>query len=122
MDNYFFDSYAIIKTIEEDKNYILYREKKIITSSLNLMEVYYYLLRKFNKQTAEYWMKNLDVELVNVIRLDLAIEAAYFKFEHKNKKLSYVDCLGYILARRWKIKFLTGDKEFEGKENVEFVK
>ena len=32
------------------------------------------------------------------------------------------DCIGYIIAKRLGMKFLTGDKEFEGFENVEFVK
>ena len=32
------------------------------------------------------------------------------------------DCIGYILAKRLSIKFLTGDKEFEKLDDVEFVK
>jgi len=36
--------------------------------------------------------------------------------------LSYVDCIGYILAKELKVGFLTGDREFEGMDNVEFVK
>ena len=32
------------------------------------------------------------------------------------------DCIGYILAKNIGIKFLTGDKEFENLDNVEFVK
>jgi hypothetical protein len=36
--------------------------------------------------------------------------------------LSYVDALGYVIATKMKIKFLTGDNAFEGMENVEYVK
>ena len=36
--------------------------------------------------------------------------------------LSYVDYIGYILAKQRNVKFLTGDKEFENMDNVEFVK
>ena len=32
------------------------------------------------------------------------------------------DCIGYIMAKKLNIKFLTGDKEFENFLNVEFVK
>ncbi len=32
------------------------------------------------------------------------------------------DCIGYIFAKQLGIKFLTGDKEFENLDNVEFVK
>lgn len=37
-------------------------------------------------------------------------------------KLSYADALGYHLSLKHKIKFLTGDREFEELENVEYVK
>ena len=47
-----------------------------------------------------------------------------FRLEMKLKKknLSYVDALGYIIAKKNKIKFLTGNNEFKNLENVEFVK
>jgi len=32
------------------------------------------------------------------------------------------DCVGYVLAIRNNLKFLTGDEKFENKKNVEFVK
>ncbi len=38
------------------------------------------------------------------------------------KKLSLVDALGYSYSRKLGIKFLTGDRKFNGMENVEFVK
>jgi len=44
------------------------------------------------------------------------------KYKFKNQKLSFIDCIGYILAKKHKAKFLTGDEKFKGKENVEFVK
>ena len=43
--------------------------------------------------------------------------------ERKNeKKLSLIDCLGYVIAKSLGMRFLTGDREFEGMANVEFVK
>lgn len=33
-----------------------------------------------------------------------------------------VDCIGYVYAKENGLRFVTGDKEFEGMENVEFVK
>ena len=122
MSRYFFDSYPIIELILGNENFEKFRDAKIVTTVLNMMEVYYFLLTEFNKNTAEYWMKNLDVELINIIRLDVALEAVNFKFENKKEKLSYVDCLGYVMARKFRMKFLTGDSKFETKENVEFAK
>lgn len=120
MGRYFFDSYPIIEMIMGNENFERFRDVKIVTTVLNMMEVYYFLLREFNRETAEYWMGKLDVELINIIRLDVAVEAVRFRFKNKKEKLSYVDCLGYVMARKFRMKFLTGDVKFERKENVEF--
>jgi predicted nucleic acid-binding protein len=45
-----------------------------------------------------------------------------FRLKEKAKRLSYVDAIGYQLALEKNAKFLTGDKEFKGMKNVEFVK
>jgi len=106
----------------ENKNYERFKEYMITTSTLNLMEVYYFLLRQYNKQTADFWMKKLKFNLVNIIKLDIALKSSYFRFNNKNEKLSYIDCLGYFLSKEMNMKFLTGDGKFKDKENVEFVK
>ena len=49
-------------------------------------------------------------------------EAMKFRKELKKRDVSYTDSIGYIYAKRHNMKFLTGDKEFENLENVEFVK
>ena len=48
--------------------------------------------------------------------------ACEFRLQNKNKELSYIDCIGYIIAVEKKIKFLTGDEGFRNIGNVEFVK
>ncbi len=45
-----------------------------------------------------------------------------FRLKWKDRKVSIPDCIGYVMAKNLDIKFLTGDKEFEGLDNVEFVK
>lgn len=49
------------------------------------------------------------------------MRASKFRFENIKKGLSFIDCFGYVLALNNHMKFLTGYKEFEGVENVEFV-
>ena len=44
------------------------------------------------------------------------------KLRKQGKKISYVDAIGYQTALESGTKFLTGDKEFEELENVEYVK
>lgn len=44
------------------------------------------------------------------------------KKEQKRKDLSYADCIGYTYAKRHGMKFLTGDRQFERMQNVEYAK
>jgi len=120
--NYFFDSYAIIEMINNNPKYFQYREELVNTTTLNVSEVYYFLLRTHNKQTADYWIRNLNFNLIKTIKLEISLEVAQFRFRFKKKHMSYVDCLGYLLAKKLGLKFLTGDKEFKNMKNVEFVK
>ncbi len=119
---YFFDTYALSEMILENENYSQYKKDVITTSTLNISELYYFLLRKYDKKTADYLIKQLAFRLINIIKLDLVIEASKFRFENKKEKLSYIDCIGYMLAKRLNMKFLTGDEKFKNKDNVEFVK
>lgn len=118
----FFDSHAIIEIIKNGKNYDKYANFQIITSTLNVAEVYYFLLRIQDKKTADYLIKKMDFKLANMIRLDIALKSSRFKFENKKEKLSYTDCIGYFLAQEMNLKFLTGDEKFKNKGNVEFIK
>ena len=45
-----------------------------------------------------------------------------FRYNNKKKEMSMTDCISYFMAKELGIKFLTGDKEFENLENVEFAK
>ena len=49
-------------------------------------------------------------------------EAMSFRANNKKKNLTATDCISYIMSKKLKIKLLTGDKQFEGMENVEFVR
>ena len=119
--SYFYDTYAIIEILERNENYLKFSEQIIITSVLNLFEVYYYLLTKHNKITADYWAEKLNLDFIKIDSI-VSIEASKFRFDNKKEKLSLTDCVGYILALKNNLKFLTGDKKFENKKNVEFVK
>ena len=88
---------------------------------LNLYELCFYLIKKFNDLTASYFFDLFKENLIK-IKKENVIEASKFKLKHIKKKLSYADCLGYAMAEHYDMKFLTGDKEFENFENVEFAK
>ncbi len=122
VETYFFDTYALFEIIVGNKNYNKYlTDIAIITSKLNLIELHYGLLLKYGKDEAEKWYQ-LFLKFVVPINDMTIFKANEFRAVHKKKKLSYIDCIGYMLAKNYKSKFLTGDMGFEGMDNVEYVK
>ena len=116
---YFFDTFALIEVIKNNPNYIKYFEEIITTSKFNLVELYFNLLRDLGEEKAKesyFQFKDCAIELKD----DIIFEA--MKLKLKNKNLSYTDCIGYILALKNNLKFLTGDRQFTDMENVELVR
>lgn len=66
--------------------------------------------KMFAKYLMDFWAS--DIEGAMKLRLQL---------KNKEQDISYADALGYYLALKTKVKFLTGDKWFKGLEGVEFV-
>ncbi len=119
---YFFDSYAFFEIIEGNHNYNIYsQDVGILTSKLNLMEVHYGLLNKYGKEIADKYYDRLLPFSIEIDE-DIIKSANMLKLLFKKRDISYVDCIGYTLAQARHVKFLTGDKQFEDLENVEFVK
>lgn len=120
--SYFFDTYAFVEIYKANPNFSTYSKGVgVFTNRLNLMELSFFLRREKRENEINEMFKQLS--RFNIDYDDsILIEAANMKFEHKNKDLSYVDCIGYLIALRHKLKFLTGDEKFKGMPNVEFVK
>ena len=119
--DFFYDTYAIMSLIEGNENYGKYKNSIITTSILNLAELYHIFLRSHGKQTADYWAKKLNFNFIEIDK-DSIIRAVEFRFDNKKEDLSLTDCIGYILALKNNLKFLTGDSKFKNKKNVEFAK
>ncbi|MDP3027577.1 MAG: PIN domain-containing protein [Nanoarchaeota archaeon] len=119
--NYFLDTYALIEIVKGNINYKKYLESEFYTSIFNLYEFYFYLLRDFNEEIAGKFFKQFKDRVIN-IEDEHIFKASQFKRDNKKKNFSYADCLGYAMALIYELRFLTGDKEFEKFENVEFVK
>lgn len=117
---YFFDSYALVEIVQGNYNYDKYKTDIPICTVLNLFELHQALLREFNDKTADYWINKFDYTLLEITKEDI-IAASVFRFRNKDKRLSSADCIGYVMARKHKLKFLTGDKEFKEMDNVEFI-
>ncbi len=118
---YFFDTYAIIEILKANPLYLKYKNSKVIITVLNLIELHYKLLRDFSEKLADEILSEYSKCTVTI---DNAIikEANEFKLINREKRLSMPDVVGYATALRYGVKFLTGDKQFKGLRNVEFVK
>lgn len=121
IEKFFFDTYALIELIYGNPNYAKYKNSKIITSKMNLMELHYRILRIYGLEYAEKAYQKF-LKFVVEIPDEVIKKSNQFKLIHKKQKLSYIDCVGYVLAKLHNVKFLTGDKEFRNFPNVEFVK
>jgi len=120
--NYFWDSYAIIELENGNEKYLKYSDYPVILTLFNLAEVYWVILNQLGEKEAD---KVYDGYRSSVIEIDDETLKEAIKFRkkvYKNKKISYIDAIGYTYALRNKLVFLTGDKEFADLENVEFVK
>ena len=118
----FFDTYALHEIVNKNKNYLPYvKGVKIVITKLNLMEFYYGIYIKYGKYSADTYFDKLSDFAIDIDD-EIIKKAMEFRAQNKKKKLSYTDCIGYVMSLLMGIKFLTGDRQFEGMENVEFVK
>ena len=120
---FYLDTYALIEIIKGNPNYHSYTKEEFITTKLNLMEVYYGLLRLFNEETAERYF-NFFIPSCIPVRDETMKTAMKFRLEQRKQKnlMSYVDSIGYFIALENNMRLLTGEKHFIGLRNVEFVK
>lgn len=120
-DAYFFDTYAVMEVAQGSESYRPYTSCEAFICVLNLFEMYYSACRRWGLEAADKLME-LYRESAVAFGEDVVKEGALMRLRHFRLNLSMADCIGYVLARRLRVKFLTGDRQFEGMPNVEFVK
>ena len=118
---YFFDTYALFEIAEKNENYEKYKGFPLVVSVLNIAELYGTVLREFGEEKADELYRKFAFQIVEITP-DVMIESVKFRFENRKEDVSLPDAVGYLLSKKHKLKFLTGDKFFENKSNVEFVK
>jgi predicted nucleic acid-binding protein len=52
---YFFDTYALLEIFYGNERYRKYLDEEVITMKLNLMEIYYHLLREEGEDVANQY-------------------------------------------------------------------
>lgn len=124
MADLFADSFAIVAYFEGNDRYVrIFRRKSLVTSALNILEVYSTLLRRIPGPEARE-KATAALELLIDVPVETILPAGEFRREMRDRKrdCSYIDAWGYAAARELGVPFLTGDPSFKGLANVEFVR
>jgi len=121
MSKYFFDSYALVELCKGNPKFTRFENEEVIITVFNLAELIYAIIRDFGDQKADIICSRFSECVVEIDPIFLK-EAMLFRYINRKKDLSYADCVGYILAKRMAIRFLTGDEQFKSMDNVEFIK
>jgi len=116
---YFFDTYAFFEIIRGNPAYKRYAELYAITTIFNLAELNYNIKKRKGKIVADTYTDKYKIFLVETSPEDIK-SAMDLKVRKKN--LSIPDAVGYTIARKHNVKFLTGDGDFKSMPHVEFVK
>jgi predicted nucleic acid-binding protein len=87
------------------------------------MEIAYYYHKSGNSDMAKQVVDSFSKFLVDFDIDDIERSMLLRSKLKMNKKLyiSYTDALGYYLAKKLKLKFLTGDSQFRGLDGVKFI-
>ena len=118
------DSYAYLAIVEGNERYrCIFQRGGIVTTALNVVEVYGALLRRMDKAEALAFSTALLSSIVDVPP-ETALRAAEFRrrMTSEKRQCSHIDAWGFCAALALGLKFLTGDPVFKGLENVEFVR
>ncbi len=118
---FFLDTYALVEILKGSNNYNEVAQKPCVMTKLNLLELHHVILREHNSKKADEVFEQLLNNCVSVEYVDF-LTASKMRFNLKKQNVSFIDCVGYVIAQRMKVPFVTGDKEFENVENVLFIK
>ena len=116
-----FDTYAILEIIGGNKNYDPYLDSEIIINDFIFAELCYNLIKEKGLEKSG-WLIEKYSKFIMKINPRTIMNAMLFRFESRKKDVSMTDSIRYMHARELNVRFLTGDKEFMGMPDVEFVK
>ena len=122
--DYLAGSYAWVALLEGNERYErIFRRKQLVTTAMNVLEVYSTLLRRIPRSEAKEMAAAL-LAYVTPVPPETALAAGEFRQFMRNRRLdcSYIDAWGYASARALGRKFLTGDPAFRSIEDVEYVR
>src|SRR3990172_12435497 len=114
----------MVEYLRGNQNYHKYFSSTTLTTSvLSLIELYFMVLREYGEEIADnaygafrqYQAEISEEDIKQGMKLRLRMKL-------NKTDLSYADVLGYVMAERLGVKYLTGDTAFKTLPNVEFIK
>ncbi len=115
------DTYALVEIFNGNPNFAHVLTAEAAITDLTMAEFYSLLYREHGISTADYWNRKLSF-YCKPVRRETLLKAVRFRQDNKKQNLSFFDCVGYVFAVENNLTFVTGDKEFEHKDHVEFIK
>lgn len=118
------DSWAWIEYLKGSKEgqaveKFLDKNEKVITSSVNLAEVFGFLLRHQGEEFADEGLQFvMESAFIIPVDVDIAVEAALAK---KEKKFGLADAIVCATAKSRNATIVTGDSDFINESNVQFL-
>jgi predicted nucleic acid-binding protein len=93
--------------------------EEIMVSTINLAEVYRWILHHYNESLAEEKLKAIKARtIIQDVTEEIAVEAAKLR---EAKKWGLGDALIYATVKVRNAKILTGDPDFKGTERAIFI-
>ncbi len=93
--------------------------EEIIISSINVAEVYKFLLKNNPQESENLIAFVLKTSFIIPISTEIALKAAKIKHE---KNLGMADAIVLATAQLHNAKIITGDRDFEDFDNVEIIR
>lgn len=115
------DTYALVEIANGNPKFSEYLNSDFVITDLTLVEFYAVLLREDGEKVADYWFKKLE-RYAKTLDKETLKEAIKFRHAHHKTNISFFDATGYVFSVKNGFYFVTGDKEFENFDFVEFKK
>ena len=115
------DTYVLVEINNGNPKFAALLSEDVVITDLTFAEFYGDLLRRYDKKSADYCHTKLEA-FCRAVSREILLKAIAYRIEHAKENLSFFDCVGYIFSLENNFRFVTGDKAFEYKEGVNFIK
>jgi predicted nucleic acid-binding protein len=115
------DTYALLEIYLGNEKFLPYTNISFVITDITLAEFFGVMLREYGEDEATFWYDKLKDYSVHV-KKEILIKAVRFRQKHIKQRISFFDAVGYIYSIENGYKFVTGDKEFENFDGVEFLR